>query len=322
MRAAHTPSYGPADVLELREVPAPRVADDQVLVQIRASAVTAGDLRLRAADFPSVAAVLGRLAIGVLGPRRPIQGTMFAGRVTAVGARVTRWAVGDDVFGYVPSGAYAELLAVSEAAAIARMPDGVGYDEAAAVPYGGGTALYFLRELAGVRPGERVLVVGAAGGVGRFAVQVARHLGADVTAVCSPGAFALVRELGADHVVDRADDFTRAGRRYDVVFDVAGATTFSAARGVLRAGGRYLSLILSLGLLVGVALTALRRGPRAKFGVALATAATMAELRELMARGAVRATVARRFPLERIREAHAAAEAPQVHGSVVVTCGA
>jgi NADPH:quinone reductase-like Zn-dependent oxidoreductase len=318
MRAAITRSYGTPDVLEIRDVPTPTLSDADVLVQVHASPVTAGDRRLRAADFPSISAVPGRLMLGVFGPRKAVQGTMFAGRVVAVGRAVTRFAVGDDVFGSSLHGAYADFLAMPEGGAIARMPAGLAYDEAAAIPYGAFTALHFLRSVGKVGPGQKVLLLGASGGVGLFAVQIAKHLGAHVTAVCGRRSVELVRELGADEVLDYAhEDFARQGERYDVIFDVAGVTTFSRAREALTANGRYMTLLLSVGHLLQVAWTSIVGGQRALFGVAMGGAADMEELRELVERGAIRPVVAHRYPLEHIAEAHA--EASRAPGAIVVT---
>jgi NADPH:quinone reductase-like Zn-dependent oxidoreductase len=318
MRAAVTPAYGPPSVLTVRDVPRARPREREVLVAVRAAAVTAGDARLRSADFPSVAAWPGRLFIGVSRPRRPVQGTMFAGRVVEVGRSVTRHAVGDDVFGYVPHGAYAELVAVPEDGAIATMPAGLDHHQAVGIPYGGGTALRFLRDLARVSPGERVLILGAAGGVGRAAVQVGRHLGAHVVGACSPCSFDLVRGLGAEEVIDPSIREAHGSGPYDVIFDAAGVSSFGAMRPALTARGRYLAVELSWRLLVDLALGAFSRGPHAAFTIAQPTHEDIATLRDLVEAGALRPTIAARFPLERIAAAHAAAVAERSRGTVIV----
>lgn len=320
MRAVHTPSFGGPEVLELRDQPAPTFGPDQVLIQVRAAAVTEGDRRLRAADFPGATAPLGRLFVGLFKPRKPVQGSIFAGRVVAVGDRVTRWSVGDDVFGLSEGfGTYADLLALPEGAAMASLPPGVSYTEAAAVPYGAGTARHFLMELAKVRAGEEVLILGASGGVGRFAVQIARHLGARVTGVASARNHALVRALGAHDVLDhRSEDFTRAGRKWDVIFDIADASSFSDARAVLTPSGRYLTLYMSLGALLQMAWTRLRGGPRALFAVAMDDAQSMGAVAQLLAAGVIPPRVGPVFPLPRIRDAHTAADAGGLTGCVVV----
>jgi NADPH:quinone reductase-like Zn-dependent oxidoreductase len=198
-------------------------------------------------------------------------------------------------------------------ASSAKMPAGTRYDEAVAVPYGGVTALRFLRDVGRVQPGESVLILGAAGGVGRFAVQIAKRLGAAVTAVCSRADHDLVRALGADHVLDRDEEWS--AQRYDVIFDCADATRFGRCRSSLTERGRYLTLYLSLDVLVATLLTALVGGKQARVAVAVPTRADLEELVEWLARGAIRPVIARRFPLEQIAAAHAAVGS---RGSVIV----
>lgn len=318
MRAAMNTEYGTPEVLRVTEADRPVPGPREVLVEVRASVVTQGDRRLRSADFPGISALFGRLLIGVFGPRHPVAGTMFSGRVAAVGAEVTRFAVGDDVFGGVDHGAYAEYLTLKEDGAIAAKPDGLDHGEAAAIPYGAGTSLTFLRDMAKVEPGERVLIVGATGGVGRMAVQVAKHLGAHVTAVGSRDA-ELAAALGADAFIDyTAEDFTARDAAWDVIFDTTEGDHFRAFRGSLTATGRYLSLYLTPRLLLEMAFTALRRGPRAMGGVAMGSAEGTEDLRALVEAGAVRAVVAERYPLDAIAEAHRALEGRRLSGDVVV----
>ncbi|MEM6930824.1 MAG: NAD(P)-dependent alcohol dehydrogenase, partial [Myxococcota bacterium] len=265
MNAAFTPAYGPATVIEIRDVPEAPLGDRQIRVKVHASPVTAGDLRIRSASFPGVA-LLGRLLMGVFGPRAPVQGTMFSGQVVEVGPRVTRFVVGDSVFGEASSGAWAERLVVDADGAVAHRPVGVSHDEAAATPYGAGTSMHFLKRLAKVAAGEHVLVLGGSGGVGRFAIQVAKHLGARVTAVGSRRNLALMRRLGADEVLDyRRHDFTRTKVRYDVIFDVADASSFAHCRRVLAPDGRYVTLYVSGRALWQSLVTRLTGGRRVLF---------------------------------------------------------
>lgn len=318
MRAAINTEYGTPDVLRTAEVPRPTVGPRQVLVRVHASAVTQGDRRLRSADFPGVSALFGRLLIGLTRPRHTIGGSTFAGRVVEVGAEVTRFAVGDDIFGTVMHGAYAEYLAVGEDESVATMPEGVGYADAAALPYGAGTALHFLRDMAKVKPGERVLIVGASGGVGRMAVQIAKHLGAHVTGVLHRDA-AQVRALGADAIIDYTEeDFKTRQGAWDVIFDTTEGNHFRAFRSALTPNGRYVSLYVTVRVLFEMALTSLRGGQRAMAGVAMGTPASTEALRDLVDAGAVRAVVAARYPLERIADAHAALENDRPSGSVIV----
>lgn len=316
MRAAKNTRYGGPEVLSVEQVERPTIGPKQVLVEVHAAGVTQGDRRLRAADFPGVLAIVGRLLFGVFRPRRNVGGTAFSGRVVEVGAEVSRLAVGDDVFGTVMQGAYAEYLAVDEKDAVAKMP-AVDYAEAAALPYGGVTAVAFLRDIAQVQPGERVLVVGATGGVGRLAVQVAKALGAHVTGVGSRG-LEQVLELGADEVVDyRARPVTDSGERWDVVIDTH-RYAFSEYRGVLTRAGRYVSVYVEPRLFLDKLIAAFRGGPRPLVGLALGSLEQLEKLRELVDAGAVRESVAARYPFERIVDAHLALDAGDVRGSVVV----
>ncbi len=321
MKAIIQTRYGAPDVLTLAEADRPTTGDHDVLVQVAASPVTQGDRRLRAADFPGIAWLPGRMMMGLLRPKNRVPGTVFAGTVAAVGASVTRFAPGDTVFGMCSAGAQAEYVAVAEDGVIARVPACLDLAEAAALPYGALSALTFLRDLGQVQPGQQVLVVGAAGGVGRYAVQLARHLGATVTGVCSTADVALVRGLGAHHVIDyRDEDFTdRAGRGYDVILDTSGTARFRTSRRVLTPTGRFLSLEMSAGLFAHMAWTALRGGQRAIFGISQPTAADLETIGALVDAGALSPTLDSTFPLALTAEAHARVERHRPRGEVVVT---
>lgn len=309
MQAALTPAYGPAELLHLAERTAPTPGPTQVLVEVVASTVTRGDLRLRTADFPPPTGTIGRLLFGWSAPKDPVQGTCFAGRIVEVGPEVRGLAVGDAVFGLVDSGAWAERLVVDEHGPVARIPEGVSFAAAAATPYGAGTAHELLHDLAQVQPGERVLILGGSGGVGRFAVQLARHLGAEVTAVGSAAAAGLMRELGAHHTLDHTTtDVHELEQRYDVVFDIADTTTFSRARRLLRPGGRYLTLTMSLGVLAQSLWRRLTGGHQAIFTISMPDQQRLQTLAAFLQDGALQPTLGDRFPLEAIARAHAAAE--------------
>ncbi len=320
MKATIHTEYGTPRVLRIDEVARPTIADDQILVEVHASAVTQGDRRLRAADFPGVSAVIGRLMFGLLGPRNPTPGTTFAGKVVEVGPSVTRFRVGDRIFGGCGNGAQAEYLAVAEDAAIAEIPEGVGYDEAAAIPYGATTALEFMRDVASVQPGDRVLIIGASGGVGRYAVQIARHLGAEVTGVCSAAKAEMVRELGARRVIDYAsEDWTKNGEIYDVVFDTVSGNGFRAAKASLSPRGRYATLYMTFLVAFQMLRGALFGGPRAATGVVLPNQKLTQDVADLLAEGAIWPVIGERFPLEQVADAHAALESGKAQGAVVVT---
>ena len=314
-------SYGPPSVLHAATVPSPLAAAGRLLIEVRASVVSQGDRRLRAGDFPGLTWLPGRLMLGLTGPRAKVPGTMFAGRVRAVGEGVTRFAVGDDVFGSVNSGAYAEQLTIAADGPVAKMPPGTSYEQAASLPYGAVTALTFLRDLGGVKPGQRVCILGASGGVGVAAVQIARHLGAEVTAVCSAPHHALVAELGAHRTLDyRTQDF-RNGQAYDLIFDTIGATRFGLCRSALTPTGRYLSLILTVNLLLWSALSRLVGGQRASGGVAMGQQRDLDDVAALVASGALKPVIHRVYPLADIAGAHARVEAGGVPGAVVVAVG-
>ena len=318
MIAAWTPSYGPPERLELREVPEPELAPDELRMLVEASPVTAGVIRLRAADFPGVTALIGRAMFGFFGPRRKVQGSIFAGTVLEVGAEVTDFAVGDAVFGESLGGAWAERLIVSASSAVAHRPQGVDAVTAASAPYGGGTALHFLSEQAELQPGERVLVLGAGGGVGRYAVQVAKVLGAHVTAVDHGRKREMLLDLGADVVHDRESwDLRTAGERFDIVFDIADVTSFSESRVALTETGRYLTLSLSPRVLLAMLQTRSSSGQRAIFTVAMGTQERVRTLATWLAAGHLEPVVAHRLPLGEIARAHALVE-ERVMGLVIV----
>ena len=320
MKAITQRTYGSPDALTLSDRERPEVGARDVLVEVHASAVTHADRRLRSGDFPGIAWLPGRLVMGLTGPRKAVPGTTFAGRVVAVGPAATGFAVGDDVFGSVLSGAHAELMAIAEQGPIAPMPKGLTYQEAAALPYGAVTALYFLRDLGKLERGQRVCVLGASGGVGRFAVQLAKHLGAEVTAVCSRKNHDLVRSLGADHVVDyEREDFRDTARHYDVVLDTLGVSRFDRCRRALTPTGRYLTLIVSARGLAQMLRTAIVGGQRALMGVAAMRRQHLDDVRELVEVGAISPLIDRVFPLERIAEAHARLESGRAQGTIVVS---
>ena len=252
MLAAVSRRYGPPDVVTVAEVPKPEPRDDEILVRVRAAAVGVVDgLARRGSPW------YARAHFGPLRPRFPVLGCDFAGDVEGAGPAVSRFGVGEAVFGTIAPrfGAHAEYVCLPEHGAVAPKPANVSYAEAAALA--DATALCFLRDKAGLRAGQAVLVNGASGAVGSAAVQLARHFGATVTGVCSGPHLRLVRKLGAESVVDYTrTDFTRAGRRYDVIFDVAGTSSFGRCRRALNPGGVYLTTAPSLAIIAAMPWTA------------------------------------------------------------------
>lgn len=323
MKAMIQTRYGGPERVSLADRPRPAVGPRDVLVAVQASPVTAGDRRLSTGDYPGITWLPGRIATGLTGPRAPVSGTVFAGTVVEVGPAVRRFVPGDAVFGQVMSGAHAELLCVPEDGAVARAPAGWEPHEAAALPYGAGTAHHFLSGVGGLAAGERVLVIGAAGGVGLYAVQLAASLGAEVTALARPADHASLRGLGAHRTLDPRDGAWREERaRYDLVFDPVGALDGGPWRRLLAPQGRYLSLILSMRLLLAMALGRILPGPRAHTGVALASAERLDALRALAEAGAVRPVIDRVFPLDAAAEAHRHVATGQGRGTVMLQVGA
>jgi NADPH:quinone reductase-like Zn-dependent oxidoreductase len=320
MNAAVCRRYGSPDVVTVSEMPVPRPRDDEILVRVRAATVGVVDGLAR-----SGSPFYARVQFGPLRPRFPVLGSDFAGVVESVGRSVTRFGVGDSVFGTVAPrfGAHAEYVCLPSSGAVAPMPAGVSFAEAAALA--DATALCFLRDKAGLRTGQTVLINGASGAVGAAAVQLARHFGASVTGVCSGPHTGLVRKLGAESVIDYTrTDFTQAGRQYDVIFDVAGKSSFLRCRGVLRPGGVYLTTAPSPAIMVEMPWTA--RFGRTRAVVAFAGLRSAASkrsdllvLRDLVEKSSLAAVIGARYPLERIAEAHARVDAGHKKGNIVVT---
>ncbi|MDH3263082.1 MAG: NAD(P)-dependent alcohol dehydrogenase [Paracoccaceae bacterium] len=323
MKAVIHTRYGGPEVLGLAEIERPIVADDGVLVRVRATEVTAADWRMRAAAFPGALWLPGRLMAGLIRPKKPVLGTDFAGEVAEVGARVARFRPGDRIFGFSGAGAYAEFLAIPEAGCIAAIPQGLGFEEAAALPFGALTALVFLRDFAGLEPGQRVLVTGASGGVGVYAVQIARALGAEVTAAASAANLELLRSLGATHALDyRAEDIAPAGAGYDLIFDTVGALSFPKARRALKPAGLFLPLEFAGREMLQALWAKLRGGPRIRLAISGDTQEDLETLAAMIGEGKLRPVIDRRYPLERIAEAHAYVQGRHRKGSVIVTIDA
>jgi NADPH:quinone reductase-like Zn-dependent oxidoreductase len=312
MRAVVHDRYGPPEVLRLAEVERPVPTDDEVLVRVHATTVNRSDTGLRSAEY-----FITRFFTGVLRPKRRIMGMEFAGLVEAVGANVTEFAAGDRVFG-VGTGANAQFLCVRESGALAEMPAGATFEEAAAVCDGAILALGFLRR-ANLRRGQTILVYGASGSIGTAAVQLARHFGAHVTAVCNTKNVDLVASLGADEVIDHLqEDFTRNGETYDVVFDAVGKLSFRRCRGSVTPGGVYAPTDGLQNLLF--ALWTSRIGEKkVVFPIPRYTKKDVLFLKELIEAGEYRAVVDRTYPLEDVVEAHRYVDTGQKTGNVVLT---
>jgi NADPH:quinone reductase-like Zn-dependent oxidoreductase len=316
MRAVVHDRYGPPEVLRLEEVERPVPKDDEVLVRIHATTVNRTDCGVRAAN-----PFITRFFTGLRRPKRQILGMELAGEVEAVGAAVSEFEVGDQVFGVNGHGAHAEFVCMRESAPLAHKPADMTFDEAAAVCDGASLALACLRN-AGLREGKSILVYGASGSVGTAGVQLAKYFGADVTAVCNTTNLELVRSLGADRVIDYTrDDFTSNGQTYDVVFDAVGKHSFRRCRGSLKPGGIYVET--DLGFMWHVpALALLTRwvgDKRVRLGITRYTKNDVLFLKELIESGNYRAVIDRSYPLEDVVEATRYVETGQKTGNVVLT---
>ena len=323
MRAVVCTGYGPPEVLELRDLPKPVPKDDEVLVRVRATTVGAADCELRRFDFAPWIWLPIRLAFGIRRPRQPVLGQELAGDVEAVGSAVTSLKPGDRVFAVtgIGLGAHAESVCLRErpkTGAITTMPATLGYEEAAAIPYGGGEALGFLRK-ANLRAGQRLLVNGAGGSFGTFAVQLAKDLGAHVTAVDSAPKLEMLRRLGADRVIDYArEDVAAGGDTYDVIFDIVRGTASAPLVRMLTAGGCLLMANPGFLQIVHARWAARGTGKRVSIAGSGTTTEDLVHLRTLVEAGRLHPVIDRRFTLEQMVEAHRYAESGQKQGNVVV----
>ncbi|CAG7640892.1 NAD(P)-dependent alcohol dehydrogenase [Paenibacillus allorhizosphaerae] len=318
MKAIVYERYGPPNVLQLREVAKPSPDDDEILIKVYATTVAAGDCRLRKAD-----PFLARLFNGLWRPRRiSVLGFELAGVVESAGIGVTRFKPGDAVyaacgFGF---GAYAEYKCLPENGSVALKPANMTFEEAAAVPVGAYTALQFLRK-GNIQHGRRVLVYGASGSVGTYAVQLSKHFGAEVTAVCSTSNLELVRSLGADRVVDYTKEkFMDDGSVYDIIFDTVGKSPFNACVKHLTPDGFYLRAVHMSPLPVVRGLWVnLTSGKKVIGGTSKENAEDLMYLKELIEAGKLRSVIDRRYPLEQASEAHRYVEQGHKKGNVVLT---
>ena len=323
MRAAIYSEYGGPEVVRIEDVARPEPGRGEVLIKVAHGSVTTADWRLRAAAFPGVLAVPGRLMFGVMRPRARVLGSDFAGQVAARGEGVTEFRIGEAVFGFSLLGAHAEYLVVKASGAVAPLPEGLSLEEAAAVPFGGLSALVFLRDHAKVTPGQRVLVIGASGGVGAYAVQIAKALGAEVTGVASGGHEGFVRSLGADGFIDyRRQNLRRMRGDYDVVLETVGAASFGDVRHLLVKSGVFVPLNFGVRELRQALWARLRGGPRVAIAVSGDTRADLDVLSRWIAEGRLRPVVDRRYPLAGIREAYQHVEGRHREGAVLLDMAA
>jgi NADPH:quinone reductase-like Zn-dependent oxidoreductase len=320
MKAVVFSEYGSPDVLALSDVAVPVPRDGEVLIRIHATTVTTAECLMRQGR-----PIWGRIIIGLRKPRKGIRtlGTELAGEVKAVGPAVRKFKPGDQVFGFTGFGlgAYAEYTCMKETGSLALKPVNTSFQQAAAAVDGASTALFFLRDKAKVRSGQRVLVIGASGSIGSYAVQIAKHFGAEVTGVCSGQNAELVRSLGADHVIDyTVTDFTASAETYDVIFDTVGRSSFTECKGSLTKHGCYISTT-GLQNVVLALWTSITGGKQVRSGISVDKRQALSFLRDRIEAGELQIVIDRQYPLEQIVQAHRYVDTGRKRGNVVVTVG-
>ncbi|MFO7686361.1 MAG: NAD(P)-dependent alcohol dehydrogenase [Desulfobacterales bacterium] len=321
MKAIVYERYGPPEVLQLKEVKKPTPKDNEVLIKTHATTVTSGDWRVRSLNVPAGFGLIMRLVFGVTRPKQPILGTELAGIVETVGKDVRKFKVGNQVFAFSDAamGCHAEYKCMPEDGAMALKPANLTYEEAAALSFGGTTALDFFRR-GKLQSGEKVLVNGASGGVGTAAVQLAKHFGADVTGVCSTTNVELVRSLGASHVIDYTkEDFTQNGETYDVIIDTAGTAPFSRSKSSLKERGRLLMVLGGLPDMLRIPWVSMTSSKKVVAGPAAGRAEDLRFLAGLAEAGEFKPVIDRCYPFEQIAEAHSYVDTGRKKGNVIIT---
>jgi len=321
MKAIVYTKYGPPDVLQLKEVEKPIPKDNEVLIRIYATTVTAGDCEMRSFKIPILFWLPLRIYMGLRKPRIKILGQELAGEIESVGKKVTQFKKGDQVFTATEMslGAYAEYICLPSRYAMAIKPANMTYEEAATVPVGGLNALHFLRK-GNIRMGQKVLIYGATGSIGTFAVQLARYFGAEVTGVCSTPNLELVKSLGADKVIDYTkEDFAKSGETYDVIFETVGKSSFSRGKRSLKKKGVYLLANPGISQMVRGLWTSMTSSKKVITNLASYRTKDLVFLKELIEAGQLKSVIDRRYPLEQTAEAHSYVDKGHKKGNVVIT---
>ncbi len=331
MKAIVYNEYGPPEVLQLKEVDKPIPEDNEILVKVHAASVGYGDILAR--NFKAISPgefnmpfplwLISKIFFGLNKPKITILGSELAGEIEAAGKDVTRFKAGDQVFGYLGQsmGAYAEYICLPETAVLAGKPANLTYEEAAVVPMGSIMALYLLRERGNIQLGHKVLVVGASGGIGSAAVQIAKnHFGAEVTGVCGTPRLEFVKSLGADKVIDYTkEDFTQNGEKFDLIFDILGRSSFSRSKSVLSPNGRMLYASFKSRQLLQMLSTSITGGRKVICALAPGSTEDLMSIKELLEAGKIKAIIDKHFPLEQTVEAHRYVEGGHKKGHIVIT---
>ncbi len=328
MQAIIQTAFGPPDVLKVQEVATPRPKANEVLIRIHAINVNFGDMLVRRFNtvspsefsMPTPLWIPTRLTLGIRKPKVKIPGSEFAGTIEAVGEMVTRFKVGDEVFGYrsIQMGAGAEYLAMPEDGVLTHKPRNLSFEETATIPYGSLTAIQLLKK-ANIQPGQKVLILGASGGIGSYALQLAKHYGAEVTGVCGTARVEMVKALGADHVIDYTqEDFTQNGETYDLILDVIRKTSFGECKDSLTSNGIYLLASFKMKQLFQMLWTSLFSRKKVICALASESTENLEIIRDLVEAGAINTVLDRTFPIKQVAEAHHYIESGQRTGHVVI----
>lgn len=324
MKAIQHARYGSPDLLRCENVAKPAPRDKEVLIKVHATTVSTGDCNMRNFTFVTKSMLpMAKLMFGIGKPwKERILGTELAGEIVGVGKAVTRFKSGDHVFGStgMAGGGHAQYVCLHENAALAIKPDSLNWENAVAIPFGANTALHYLRDLGKIKVGHRLLIVGASGSIGSASVQLAKHFGATVTAVCSGQNVELVKSLGADKVIDYTrEDFTKNADTHDLIFDVVGATTFDRCKHLLGSRGIFLSCIMGLPDVARGLWTSAIGGKKIRGGVAISNPERMSIIAKLAATGKIKPVIDSIYPLEQTAEAFKRVERGHKKGNVVIT---
>jgi len=321
MKAIICTKYGPPEVLQITEVEKPKIKDDEVLIKIHATTVTAGDVKLRSSDFPYMYWLPSRLMFGLTKPKNKIPGCELAGEIVTIGKNVKNFKSGDQVFGYsgFTFGANAEYISLHEEGVLAKKPINMSFEQAAAVPVGALTALHFLRKSI-IQNGQKVLIYGASGSVGTYAIQLAKYFSTEVTALCSTSNLELVRALGANEVIDYTnEDIYKSKKTYDIIFDTVGKSSFSNCKKLLNKDGVYLlSAVWKLSVYFQAIWSNLISNKKAILGIANMNKEDLNYIKALIEADKLKAVIDRQYPLDQIVEAHRYVEKGHKKGNVVI----
>lgn len=321
MKAIVCTKYGPPEVLQLKEVEKPVPKENEILIKMHASTVTAGDVRVRRFDVPVLFWLPIRLALGLMRPKQPVLGVEYAGEVEAIGTKITKFKKGDRIFGSTPwmkFGCYAEYIVQPEDGIISKIPEKLHFEEVAPMPFMGIGALYFIRK-ANLQKGQKILIYGASGAVGTYAVQLAKYFGAKVTGVCSTTNMELIKSLGADKVIDYTrEDFSESGEQFDVFFDAVGKCPFSKAIKSVKKDGKYITAERGLSETIQGIFANKFTNKRVIAGTANAKIEDLIFLKELLISGKLKTVIDKTYPVEDIIKAHRYVDKGHKKGNVVL----